>query len=113
MPSKAALRGGPAQGCLYLVVVRFGEQEVVAGVALVGIITAVVAEVTMGVAVEWPDHQGQQHTPSSPDVRLAMVHMLDMTDGSRQLWQSTQSRLRAPSSAEVCPCHQRFLGLSL
>jgi len=50
------LRGGPAQGCPYLVVVRSGEQEVVEGVALVGIITAVVAEVTTGVGVEWADH---------------------------------------------------------
>jgi len=39
-----------------LVVVRSGEQEVVEGVALVGIITAVVAEVTTGVRVEWADH---------------------------------------------------------
>jgi len=57
MSSKVALRGGPAQGCPYLVVVRSGEQEVVEqGVALVGIITAVVAEVTTGVRVEWADH---------------------------------------------------------
>jgi len=56
MSSKVAWRGGPAQGCPYLVVVRSGEQEVVEGVALVGIITAVVAEVTTGVGVEWADH---------------------------------------------------------
>ena len=65
--------------------VRSGEQEVVEGVALVGIITAVVAEVTMGVGVEWPDHQAQQHTPSSPDKRLALVHMPVKTEGSGQL----------------------------
>jgi len=67
MSSKVALRGGPAQGYPYLVVVRSGEQEVVEGADLVVIITAVVAEVTMGVVVEWPDHQAQQHTPCSPN----------------------------------------------
>lgn len=80
MSSKAALRGGPAQGCPYLVVVRSGEQEAVEEVALVGIITAVVAEVTMGVGVEWADH-----TPSSPGIRLALMHLPVMTEGSRQL----------------------------
>ena len=68
MLSKVALRGGPAQGCPYLVVVRSGEEEVVEGAALVGIITAVVAEVTMGLVVEWPDHQAQQLTPCSPNI---------------------------------------------
>ena len=66
-------------------VVRFGEQEVVEGADLVAIITAVVAEVTMGVGVEWPDHQAQQHKHSSPDKRLALVHMPVKNERSRQL----------------------------
>ena len=62
-----------------MVVVRSGEQEVVEGAALVGIITAVVAEVTLGVGVALPDYQ------ASPDKRLALVHMPAKTEDSRQL----------------------------